>query len=261
MARFCPLFSGSSGNCSFIGAAGSGILVDAGVSAKRILAALSAREISKEEINAIFITHEHSDHIKGLGVLVKKLDVPIFASPQTLDAVSSCCALPEGARLCAIEKDTAIGDIIAHRFPTSHDCEGSSGYSFTLPFGQKISVCTDTGIVTEEMRSSISGSNLVLIESNHDLTMLKSGPYPPLLKIRIMSEKGHLSNNECAAALPELLNSGTTSFVLGHLSEHNNTPDLAVAAARGALLGVGAKHNEDYRLFAAPPEGSGVIAL
>lgn len=262
MARFSPLFSGSSGNCTYIGGAESGILVDAGVSAKRICEALAERSIAPEKIKAVFVTHEHSDHIKGLAVLVKKYGMPIVASEQTLSAVMRATELPSGARLIEIDKNgMEIDGIAVNRFATSHDCEGSSGYCFGLPHGQKISVCTDLGIVTDEVRNAIRGSDLTLIESNHDLKMLKNGPYPPLLKMRIMSDCGHLSNIACAAELGELLESGTTRFILGHISQHNNLPELALTVSRDALCAVGAKENEDYILKAAPAQGGEIITV
>lgn len=262
MARFCPLFSGSSGNCTYVGTAKEGVLVDAGVSAKRICEALSDRNIDVSGIKAVFVTHEHSDHIKGIAVLTKKLGIPIAASSETLTAVIKCANLPSGVRLIEMDKgalDTA--GIEAHRFATRHDCAGSSGYYFLLPHGQKISVCTDLGIVTDEVRQGITSSDIVLIESNHDLKMLKNGPYPPLLKMRIMSDDGHLSNGACAAELSKLLESGTTRFVLGHISQHNNLPELAYSASYDALLSVGAHEGEDYILKTARPDGGEIITV
>lgn len=262
MARFCPLFSGSSGNCTYIGTADEGILVDAGVSARRICQALLERAVDIKSIKAVFVTHEHGDHIRGLATLTGKYGIPIIASAQTLNSVIKAAQLPAGARLIEMDKNCLeIGGIKAQRFDTKHDCAGSSGYSFILPLGQKISVCTDLGIVTDEVRKGITGSDAVLIESNHDLNMLKKGPYPPLLKMRIMSDEGHLSNTACAAELPELLKNGTTRFVLGHISRQNNLPELAFTASRDSLLGVGAKENEDYILKTADMQGSEMITI
>lgn len=262
MARFCPFFSGSTGNCCFVGDKESGVLVDAGVSAKRILTAMDENGISKDSIKAVFITHEHNDHIKGLAVLSKILNVPVVASAQTLDAVLSAVKMPSGVKMLQMDKDEIeIDGICARRFTTSHDCAGSGGYSFLLPAGQRISVCTDLGIVTDEVRKGIADSNLVMLESNHDLKMLKNGPYPPLLKVRVMSDKGHLSNNACSAELPELLKNGTTRFVLGHISRQNNTVQLALTAAKDALTGIAAKQDEDYILTAAPADGGKTIYI
>ena len=131
----------------------------------------------------------------------------------------------------------------------------------TLPDLSKISVCTDLGVVTEEVHTAILGSRTVLLEANHDLTMLKKGPYPPELKLRIMSDRGHLSNINAAAEAKELLSGGTTNFVLGHLSKHNNTPELALHAVSAALLDLGARQGKDYLLRAADPKDNEVIYL
>lgn len=262
MARFCSLYSGSSGNCTYIGSGASGVLIDAGVSAKRICEALTQRNIDIGTIKAIFVTHEHSDHIKGLAVLSKKINVPIIASADTLDAVSKAVNLPANAKLNEIDKSgIQIGDITACRFATRHDCKGSSGYYFIMPNGQKMSVCTDLGIVTDEVRNAVSGSDLILLESNHDLKMLKNGPYPPLLKMRIMSDDGHLSNGACDSELPGLLESGTTRFVLGHISRENNLQPLVISGAQDALLGVGAHNKEDYILKTAGICGTEMITI
>ena len=255
MASFYSLYSGSTGNCTYIGARHRGILIDAGASAKGILSKLEKKDILHESIAAIFITHEHTDHIKGLGALLKKIKVPVAASAQTLAAVAEHCKLPADAVLFEMSDATAeFSGFNVSRFSTSHDCEGSGGYTVITPDDKKISVCTDLGVVTDGVREALRGSDLVLIESNHDIKMLKNGPYPPQLKLRIMSDLGHLSNNACAAELPALMNSGTSRYVLGHLSMHNNLPALAAAAARGALADLCAKENQDYILKVAQPQ-------
>lgn len=255
MARFLPLFSSSSANSCFVGCGCGGVLVDAGASGVQIINALAEKGIEPTDIKAIFITHEHSDHIKGLSAVIKKTKAPVFASCDTLCAIEQHCKLPVDAVLNEINDKTMIGDIAVGRFETSHDCMGSSGFFFNMPDNTKISVCTDLGIVTDSVRQAISGSNLVYIESNHDIKMLKSGPYPPELKLRILSDKGHLSNISCSAELPKLLNSGATRFVLAHLSQHNNLPRLAENVAVASLGDIGAKRNEDYILSAAKVSG------
>ena len=251
MSRFCSLFSGSEANCCFVGTGNQGVLVDAGASGIQILNQLAAKGIEESCINAIFVTHEHSDHIKGLSALVKKLKVPVIASANTLMAIEKHCHLPSYTVLTEIDANFSVGDIEATRFATSHDCEGSSGYSFIMPSGEKISVCTDLGVVTDTVRNAIYGSCLIFIESNHDIKLLKSGPYPPELKLRILGDMGHLSNISCAAELPALLDSGTNRFVLAHLSRNNNTPAIAKSTAISSLADVGAKEGEDYILSVA----------
>lgn len=255
MARFLPLFSSSSANCCFVGTGNGGILVDAGASGKQTINALAEKGISPSDIKAIFVTHEHSDHIKGLSAIIKATKAPVIASAPTLEGIEKHCHLPKDTVLEEIQSSAVIGDINAVRFETSHDCLGSSGYFFQMPDNTKISVCTDLGVVTDTVRQALLGSDLVYIESNHDIKMLKNGPYPPELKLRILSEKGHLSNISCAAELPELLRSGTKRFILAHLSQHNNIPRLAESTAVACLGDIGAKRDEDYILKAAAVSG------
>ena len=262
MARFCTLFSGSTGNCTYVGTAKKGILVDVGASGAAILSTAEERGITTDSIAAICITHEHIDHIKGISPLLKKLKVPLIASPDTIKALHEKGKIPSGAEVREIYDDVIdICDIGVKRFAISHDCVGASGYTFTLPQDTKIAVCTDTGIITDEIRRNLMGSDLCLLESNHDLKMLKNGPYPPELKIRIMSDLGHLSNNACAAELPALLKGGTKRFVLGHLSQHNNMPNLAKASAKNAFAEIEAKENEDYILTVAKVNGDKLMVL
>lgn len=262
MARFCPLFSGSSGNSTYISAGGRGLLIDAGASCKALTAAVSAAGGSMEALSAIAITHEHTDHIKGLKVLLKKCRVPLIASSKTLEALTNSGIIPPEAELIAADGGgIEAGGFEINYFPTSHDCPGSGGYSVTLPDGRRVAVCTDLGIVTDTVRSRLNGCIAVLIESNHDVTMLKNGPYPPQLKLRILSESGHLSNAACAAELPELVKNGTTRLILGHLSRHNNLPMLALSCAKATLLDAAIAPGSDCLLTVASPAENQVLAL
>lgn len=262
MSKICPLFSSSSGNCTYIGTQNGGILVDAGASFKGMCEAIEAADGSMDEITAVFITHEHDDHIKGLKTLLNKTNATLFASAKTLEALAEIDRIPKKSKVLAIDDNfVEIGGIIARRFATSHDCDGSSGYSFILPDNKRVAVCTDSGIITSEMRQALLGNDLVLLESNHDIQMLKQGPYPPHLKVRILSDFGHLSNNACASELYGLLNSGTTRFILGHLSQHNNTPMTAKATAEAALIKNGAQNGRDYFLTVARPKQNGVTVI
>lgn len=262
MSKICPLFSGSSGNCTYIGTQNGGVLVDAGASFKGICEALARAGGSIDEIAAVFVTHEHDDHIKGLKTLLNKTNATLFASEKTLEKLAEYDKIPAKSKAVIIdEKTLEIGGIVANRFATSHDCDGSSGYKFILPDKKQIAVCTDSGIITDEMHAQITGCDVVLLESNHDIQMLKNGPYPPHLKMRILSDRGHLSNNVCAAELPLLLKSGTTRIILGHLSQHNNTPMLAKATAEAALATEGAVLGRDYILTVAKPKENGVTVI
>lgn len=261
MAKFCPLFSGSDGNATYISYRGNGLLIDAGSSYKALIEALDRAGGSIDEIKAVAVTHEHSDHVKGLHTLLNKNDIPLIASKQTADTLIASGKVPPKTKIIIADGDIDINGLCIKRFSTSHDCEGSSGYSVLLPEGKKLTLCTDLGVVTEQVRSAIGGSDLILIESNHDIDMLKKGPYPPQLKLRILSDTGHISNNACAAELKILLKSGTTRFILGHLSRNNNIPMLAKKTAEAALIDLNAENGKDYILTVAAPDGNGVTVI
>ncbi len=262
MAKFCPLFSSSSGNCTYIENAGQALLVDAGVSFKRIKEALCEREIDIAKIKAVLVTHEHSDHVSGLKTLVKKLGVPVIASRDTVYALEYHKILTdENERIYIDDVDSLnFSGFTVTRFATSHDCAGSSGYKIKISDELTVAVCTDLGIVTDCIREGVKGANLVMIEANHDPVMLRLGPYTPELKLRVSGERGHLSNAVSAALCGELYKGGTRRFVLAHLSENNNTPEKVESAVKTSLFAAGARDG-DYILYIAPPEGGKVISL
>ncbi len=262
MARICPLFSGSSGNSTYIDTPNGGFLVDAGGSYKRLSAAILQAGGHLDDLRAVVVTHEHIDHVAGLKVLLKNTGAPLIASGETLQALADADRIPAETVTVPIgETPLSLVGVEIEHIKTSHDCAGTGGYAFTLPDGRRIAVCTDTGVVTDAMRRILPGCTAVLLESNHDVLMLKNGPYPPQLKLRILSDYGHLSNGACAEQLPELLQSGTTRFILGHLSQKNNLPMLALSAAKAALCEAGAKVGRDYLLNVARPEGNEVVLL
>ena len=232
--------SGSTGNCALIRHGDTGVLVDAGISARRIRASLAEAGISPRELSAILITHEHTDHIKGLSVLLRSAPVPVYAP----EAVAAClCRTVPGAssfvRPIDTEAPLGIGPFEIVAFPTPHDTPQSAGYRVTAD-GLSVAVATDTGCVTEAMLRHLRGADIAMIEANHDTEMLRSGPYPPYLKRRILSSRGHLSNDDCALLAAELAASGTRRIVLGHLSRENNLPAVAERTVRRALEGTGA---------------------
>ena len=169
--------------------------------------------------------------------------------------------LPPDAKLIAADNGVTIGDMKIDFFATSHDAEGSGGYVVNFSDGRRAAVCTDLGVMTDDIRQKLYGCNAVVIESNHDVDMLQHGPYPAHLKLRILSEEGHLSNNACATELPQLLKSGTTRIILGHLSEENNTPLLARSAAKTMLSQIGAQEGIDYILETAKQKTVGVTVF
>ena len=253
MARFCPLFSGSSGNCTYIGSSQGGILIDAGVSARRIELALKEREIQPDSISAIFVTHEHSDHISGLRVLVKRFGYKVYASAGTLDAMVDGGVLNDNNIFEIIpEGGVEAADLLVSGFFTSHDSRESLGFRVETEDGRTITVATDTGCITDNVRAALQGCDLALIESNHDVQMLESGGYPYFLKQRILCDTGHLSNECCAAELPWMAENGVTRFILGHLSAQNNRPELAYNAALASLNRAGLKESRDFLLCVAP---------
>lgn len=241
--------SGSTGNCCLVRSGNAGVLVDAGISARRIRAGLAEAGMPLSGIAAILITHEHSDHIKGLCVLLRSVPIPVCA-PEAV-AAHLCREVPGAqpyVRPVPMEVPLPIGPFTVTAFPTPHDTPQSAGYRLAAE-GSSAAVCTDTGCVTEVMRRNLRGADIALIEANHDLEMLRTGPYPPALKRRILSDRGHLSNNDCALLAAELAGSGTKTLVLGHISKENNTPGIALRTVSRALSGTGVS------LYAAPESG------
>lgn len=262
MSKICPLYSSSSGNSTYIGTQNGSILVDAGASFKSIKESLALFDTSPEDVLAVVVTHEHIDHVKGLKTFLNKTNAILIGSEKTCEELVSSDKVPAKTQVLIADNNSIdLNGIIINRFATSHDCVGSSGYSFILPDQKKVCVCTDLGIVTDEVHKALLGSDLVMLESNHDVDMLKRGPYPPELKVRILSERGHLSNNLCAGELKTLLQNGTKRFILGHLSQHNNTPLLAKSCATAALMDLGAQIDKDYILTVAKPNGNGVTVI
>ncbi len=258
MIRFCPLFSSSSGNSVYIGERDGGILIDVGRSARQTDNMLKQIDVEPEKIKGILLTHEHTDHVCGLSVFAAKHNIPVYASPGTLLSLKTKGILTsKHIDVSLNEDDLCIGNLNIKPFKTSHDCADPRGYIVTGSDGTtRVAVATDTGYLSSDMLSGLTGCKLVYIESNHDVNMVKTGPYPYNLQQRILSNIGHLSNDACADALRALVNKGTTHFILAHLSRENNTPEIAYETATSAMLEMGALENRDYILKIAEPENN-----
>lgn len=257
MAKVCQLFSGSSGNSILISSKGHNILVDIGVSAKKCENALLDIGISPDSIDAVFVTHEHSDHSKGIRVFSARHKIPVFAPRACIEDMMSSGALNEKVAADTIDYHMELGGIEVVTFKQSHDSVDCIGYRFNLPDGRSVSVCTDTGYITDNARQMLTGTDLIFIESNHETSMVETGPYPYYLKQRILGAEGHLSNFACGEYIKELAQSGTTRFVLSHLSRENNMPHIARQTTLAALDEIGFEENKDFRLYVSEPENSG----
>lgn len=226
--KVCNLGSGSDGNLTYIATSKVKILIDAGLSASEITKRLALLNVLPHEIDAILITHEHTDHIKGIDVFASKYHTKVYVHNKGLWAVKSKLKKADQISFMPFDDmDFIIGDLQISNFPLSHDSEYCCGYSF-LQNTKKVSILTDLGYTNAEILSKIQGSVLVYLEANHDVDMLKNNiMYPPMLKQRILGKHGHLSNIQSAEAILDLVQGGTKQIMLSHLSTENNTPDLA----------------------------------
>lgn len=253
LTRFCTLFSGSSGNAVYLSTEQGAILIDCGMSGKQTIDALRAVELAPEEIRAILITHEHSDHIKGAGVLARKLNIPIYATEGTWAGMESCTGnVPEHHRIVISAGESFfLDELEIEPFSIPHDAADPVGYRIYTP-RTSVAVATDLGYFADSVRDAVMGAEVVLLESNHDPKMLEENPhYPAHLKRRILGRKGHLSNQSSAEAAVELCRGGTKHLLLGHLSSENNDPHLAYRTVGTALRAAGAELGGDVTLNVA----------
>ena len=259
MTRLCPLFSGSDGNCYYIGSADKGILIDCGRTAKQITEALSHRDIEMKNISAIFITHEHTDHVKALKTLASRHNIKVYATEGTILALEEKNLINPKVNISPISFDgIEVNGNYIKPFHISHDCREGVGYVVETSDERKTAFATDTGIVTDEIKNALKGCDTVVIESNYDENMLICGEYPYDLKRRILSSKGHLSNTVCADTVTELIQTGTTRIILAHISRKNNMPCLAEEATVSLLQSQHIRRNADYVLHLAKHSNHGL---
>lgn len=234
MIQFQSFLSGSSGNCTFVTNGNTHLLVDCGAGGKYITECMRRVGVAPEELSGILITHEHRDHIMGAGIVSRRFNLPIYATKKTWDAMEDVIGeiAPGNRRLTAPEM--TFKDFTVRSFAIPHDAAQPVGYSF-LCDGEKFTVATDMGHITDEVMEAISGSNSIIIEANHDVHMLETGRYPYPLKKRILGDKGHLSNAACGKLCVELIASGTSAIWLGHLSAENNNPTTAFDTVSAAI--------------------------
>lgn len=244
----CVLASGSSGNAIYVASNEKKLLIDAGLSGKEVNKRLKKINSGVDEIDAILLTHEHGDHIQGAGVISRRCNVPIYASQGTWQGAKDKLGKITPANKNTINKeDLILGDLKITPFSISHDAKQPFGYSI---YHQdcKLAIATDTGELTTEVKEAIQGAEFVVLESNHDLEMLKIGPYPWSLKKRVMSDEGHLSNDDAGAAVVDLVKNSTKKILLAHLSQDNNIPELAYLTIKNMLADAGMEIEKDVQL-------------
>ena len=253
---FCTIASGSSGNCTYVGTQSASLLVDTGMSGKKLKESLHAIDRKMEDLSGILITHEHSDHICGLGVLARRYHLPIYATPGTIRYLISCTQVgkidPQLFHPVKEDEPFTVGDITACPFRISHDAAQPVGYRFESG-GKSAAIATDMGCYDEYIISHLRDLEALLLEANHDVNMLQAGPYPYPLKQRILSEKGHLSNEHAGHLLCEILHDNIRYILLGHLSAENNYPPLAMATVTSEIeLADNPYRGDDFPIFVAP---------
>ena len=237
MFKYCSLYSGSSGNSFYVGTASTHIIIDAGVSTKKISTALEEIDINGKDIDAILVTHDHNDHTKSIATLSNKYNIPVYANKKTWAAIPDIAIkIPENnKKIFNISEAFSIGDIEIFPFHTPHDAADPCGFNL-YNSGKKISIATDIGHVENKLYKNLNESSFVLLESNYEPDMLKSSSYPYSLKHRILGPEGHLSNEDASQVIKSLVNNGLNNIMLGHLSKENNFPELAYQTTINELI-------------------------
>lgn len=253
--RLCSIASGSSGNCIYVGSDATHLLVDVGISGKRTEQGLNSLGISGKDLDGILITHEHADHISGLGVMARKYEIPIYATKGTIEAMCSAGSLGkvDTSLFHEVKEDEKliIKDLTVNPMKISHDA--AQPVAYRIGYGnRRVGICTDLGVYNDYTVECLKGMDALLIEANHDVNMLQVGPYPYYLKQRILGERGHLSNENSGRLLSRILHDKLQTIILGHLSKENNLPELAYEAVRMEItMGDNPYNANDFRMMVA----------
>lgn len=241
------LSSGSSGNSIYINDGKNSFLIDAGLSGKKLINRLKKIDVTPQDLDGILITHEHKDHTKGVGILSRRLDIPIYANEETWAACERELGKIKDKNMQTFNAVFNFGNFNVKPIPISHDARAPVAY-VVYRDNKKMVFATDMGYINEELMGELTDIDLLLLESNHDIDMLMSGSYPRFLKRRIRGEKGHLSNDAAAQVLPELINGKCPQILLGHLSEENNNPKVAYLTVENMLKANGLEVDKDLKL-------------
>ncbi|MBN2432866.1 MAG: MBL fold metallo-hydrolase [Acidobacteria bacterium] len=249
MLRICVMGSGSGGNATYVGSEKTHLLIDFGLSTRRVAESLLQIGVHTDDIQGVVISHEHTDHVKGLTTFTRRFCAPIFLSRPTLEALTGVTI--NGSReIIEVGMAFRIGDLDILPFPVSHDAADPAGFLIRHQ-GMQVAHVTDLGCITEAIRYRVQGSDVLIIESNHDEEMLKIGPYPWPLKQRVLSRLGHLSNRDLAAYLQNDFDGRARTIVLAHLSQKNNHPELARLSAQEALAERSAARSDSFEVILA----------
>ena len=261
--KICTLVSGSSANCTYVEADGCGLLIDAGAGIRSTESLLRSVDSSLEKVKGIFVTHEHSDHISGLKTILKKHRIPILANEKTLSEISLACPEVDTDLFCVLPTGGTAqnGSFSVTSFSCMHDSAECAGYTVETSVG-RVGIATDLGDVSDTVLAALCGCKALVFEANHDVDMLRNGPYPYSLKQRISGPCGHLSNQQCGEALINLVQRGAERVFLAHLSKENNTESLCLCTVENVLRRSGILSGKDVCLSVAPrKERSEVFSL
>ena len=257
--KICTIASGSGGNCVYVSAGGTHVLIDAGVSCRRISAALKTLGLDLSDLSGVFITHEHADHVAGLTTMMKNHSIPLYATAPTLELLRQKLPRARGAFVPVTPGErTDVGAMAVTPFATSHDAAASVGYAIAAG-GRRMALATDLGFVSEEVCRGVAGADLLICETNHDVDWLRSGPYPYYLQRRILGDQGHLSNETGAELAAWAAAQGTRILILAHLSRENNTPARARQAVELRLRAYGLEPGRDVTVTVAGPDEPGPV--